>query len=135
MLKDGEKRTFPMMMRDAAPEVIFISITDEHALHRPGARFSDAAARRHVEEVYLDEKRKLQDAWRTPPVADIRGQQPGDQCTINEQPGHLNHRLECVPDKRQDAVPGPVSDPAAAQKIKDEAYAAMCRELEDAWRR
>lgn len=144
VLRDGQRISVPMNMRDAMSELQRavaedkaarrVGLADSASLHRPGQRFSvDEAARRHVEEVYLDEKRKLQDAWRTP-VVDTRGQQPGDQCTIDGQPGHLDHRIRCVPDKRQDSV-RPVYDAAEAQRIKDAAYAEMCRELEEVWRR
>ena len=97
--------------------------------------------------------------WKTPPVADRRrwhrvierdpegrergsseweeedavpgGQKPGDACTIDGQPGHLNARLQCVPD-RQDARP--VYDAAEGKRLKDEAYDAYCADLRDGWR-
>jgi hypothetical protein len=94
-----------------------------------------------VEEVYQDEKCKLQDAWRTP-VA--RGQQEGDVCTVREggvaegSPGHLrmvNGKLTCVPDRRQDTAPrGPTYDAAEGERIKAAAYAEMVDELTNAWR-
>jgi hypothetical protein len=127
VLPDGGTVRVPMMLRDSA--------TDSSSLHRPGPRFStDAAARAHVEEVYQDEKRKLMDAWKNPPTAVGRGQQPGDQCTINGAPGHLNSKLECVPDQRQDAVPRTM-DAATAQRIKDAAWLESVRDLEQAWKR
>jgi hypothetical protein len=101
------------------------------SMHRPGPRF--ATDRAHVDAVYFDEKQKLMDAWREP-VADVRGQKPGDQCTIDGQPGHLDHRLQCVPDKRQDSAPRTM-DAAEGQRIKDEAWLASVKELEEAWRR
>jgi hypothetical protein len=117
-------------------------LSDALDLHKPGQRFCvDATARAHVEEVYQDEKRKLQDAWRTP-VA--RGQQEGDVCTVREggvaegSPGHLrmvNGKLTCVPDRRQDSAPrGPTYDAAEGERIKAAAYAEMVDELTNAWR-
>jgi hypothetical protein len=141
ILRDGQRIVVPMNMRDGMSELQRavaedkarrgdgIGLVDALALHKPGQRFSvDAAARTHVEQVYQDEKRKLQDAWRT---TTVRGQQPGDQCTIDGQPGHLNHRLECVPDQRQDSV----MTTDQAQAIKDAAYNAMVAELQNAWRK
>jgi hypothetical protein len=86
-------------------------------------------------QVYQDEKRKLQDAWRQP-IADIRGQQPGDKCTINGAPGHLNERLECVPDqRRQDSMPPRSMSVADAQAIRDRAWLESVQELEQAWKK
>jgi hypothetical protein len=145
VLKDGQ-RLRTLMYDSAQREVVehFARLRAEDAakrfglndaldLHRPGQRFADADARAQVEAVYQDEKRKLQSAWQTPVG---RGAQPGDQCTINGAPGHLNHRLECVPDKpeRQDAVPR-VMDATAAQRIRDAAYEQSVRELTEAWRK
>jgi hypothetical protein len=134
----------PMMMRDSAQREVAehfqrlrtedaakrFGLSDALDLCRPGQRFADADARARVEEVYQDEKRKLQSAWQTP-VA--RGAQPGDQCTINGAPGHLNHRLECVPDK-EDSVPRTMTADAA-QRIRDAAYEQSVRELTEAWRK
>jgi hypothetical protein len=125
-LREVHKIAQELGIEDHKPGPRFV--TDAFDAHRPGQRFATDAARAEVEAVYQDEKRKLQDAWRTP-TTDVRGQKPGDQCTIDGQPGHLNHRLECIPDKRQDSAPMTAD---AAQKIKDEAYAEMCRELEEA---
>jgi hypothetical protein len=151
VLRDGQTLRVPLHMRDGVSpmqrEVMAdkaarladdavakrFGLSDALDLHRPGPRYCvDAAARAHVEEVYQDEKRKLQDAWRQP-VADVRGQQPGDKCTINGAPGHLNAKLECIPDKRQDAAPR-MMDAAEAQRIKDEAWLEMCRDLEESWK-
>jgi hypothetical protein len=147
VLRDGQTLRVPLHMRDGMSEMQRsvadakaardaankFGLSDAADLARPGPRYADATARAHVEEVYQDEKRKLQDAWRQP-VADVRGQQPGDKCTIDGAPGHLNAKLECIPDKRQDAVPR-MMDAAAAQRIKDEAWLEMCRDLEEAWKR
>jgi hypothetical protein len=153
LLKDGARARVPLMMRDSLSEVQRsvmadgeardsarrLGLNDSLALHRPGQRFcTDEAARARVEEVYQDEKRKLQDAWRQPVANSVgshefRGQQPGDQCTINGPPGHLNHRLECVPDK-EDSVPRTMTADAA-QKIRDAAWLASVKDLEEAWKR
>jgi hypothetical protein len=158
LLKDGARARVPLMMRDSdslsevqrsvmadglrRDAARRFGLNDSLALHRPGQRFcTDEAARARVEEVYQDEKRKLQDAWRQPVANsetgvgshEFRGQQPGDQCTINGAPGHLNHRLECVPDK-EDSVPRTMTADAA-QKIRDAAWRASVKDLEEAWKR
>ena len=77
------------------------------------------------------------DAWKQNPAAgshELRGQREGDQCTIDGQAGRLrkvNDKFECIPIKRQDAV----MDAAAAQRVKDEAWLEMCRDLETAWKK
>ena len=53
-----------------------------------------------------------------------RGQQPGDACTINGAPGHLNHRLECVPD-RQDRERARRTTPPRPSASRMQAYAEM----------
>ena len=153
VLLPGQTLRVPMMFRDSMSEIQKsvadakmarerFGLNDALDLHKPGQRFcTDAAARTHVEEVYQDEKRKLQDAWRTP-VA--RGQQEGDVCTVREggvaegSPGHLrmvNGKLTCVPDRRQDSAPrGPTYDAAEGERIKAAAYAEMVDELTNAWR-
>jgi hypothetical protein len=76
------------------------------------------------------------DAWKRPPDAasgEVVGARPGDKCIINGAPGHLNHRLECVPDARQDAVPRTM-DFADAQRIRDRAWLESVAELESAWK-
>jgi hypothetical protein len=126
ILRDGQRLVVPMNMRDGMSE-LQRAVAEDKA--RRGIGLEDARA--YVEQVYQDEKRKLMDAWRT---TNVRGQQPGDQCTIDGQPGHLNHRLECVPDQREDSVPR-IMTTDQAQAIKDAAYNAMVRELENAWRK
>jgi hypothetical protein len=156
ILRDGRSVRVSLMMRDAAMADSMqrdaarrFGLGDALALHKPGQRLQvDEAARAHVEEVYQDEKRKLQDAWRKP-VADaageFRGAQENDVCTVREGgvgeggPGHLrmvNGRLVCVPDqRRQDSASVPRTMTAdAAQKIRDEAWLASVQELENAWR-
>jgi hypothetical protein len=136
MLKDGSivelegwQRDLILAARaaDAADAARAFGLNDALALHRPGPRrCTDGYDVR--EEVYQDEKRKLQDAWRRP-ISDASGggrdPQPGDQCMIDGQPGHLNHRLECVPD-REDAM--------SAMDARERAYQDSKRELQDAWR-
>jgi hypothetical protein len=127
ILRDGQRLVVPMNMRDGMSE-LQRAVAEDKA--RRGIGLADARA--YVEQVYQDEKRKLQDAWRT---TNVRGQQPGDQCTTdNGEPGHLNHRLECVPDQREDSVPR-VMTTDQAQAIKDAAYAQMVNELQNAWRK
>jgi hypothetical protein len=147
MLRDGQTLRVPMTMRDSMSEMQRsvadhkmarerFGLNDALDLHRPGQRFStDAAARARVEEARAEGIREMCDAWKNPPVADQRGQRPGDQCTIDGQPGHLNHRLECLPDKRQDSAPPRTMDAIDAQKIKDAAWLQSVQELEQAWRR
>jgi hypothetical protein len=105
--------------------VIFVGLADGASLHRPGQRFAvDAAARACVEQARAEGIREMCDAWKTPPTAEFRGQQPGDQCTINGASGHLNHRLECIPDRRQDAM-----------DARERTYREMVDDLQNAWRR
>jgi hypothetical protein len=63
---------------------------------------------------------EYQDATR-----EFRGQQPGDVCTINGAPGHLNNKLECVPDN-QDALP--------TRDTREAAYTAYDAEMSERWR-
>ena len=152
ILRDGKSTRVSVMMRDAAMSPLQRSVmadglrrdaarrlglADAAALHKPGQRFcTDEAARARVEEVYQDEKRKLQDAWRKP-VADAAGEflgaRPGDKCTLDGQPGHLDHRLRCVPDDKQDSVPRRMK-PEDAQAIRDAAYEESVLRDENAWR-
>jgi hypothetical protein len=155
VLRDGARRSVPMMLRDGTTvelenwqrEVIWANrfgLDDAAALHRNGPRYNtDADARRRVEEARAEGIRDMCDAWKRKPAAnsetgvgshEFRGQQPGDKCTINGAPGHLNQRLECVPDQRQDAVPRTMTADAA-QKIKDAAWLEMCRDLEGEWKK
>jgi hypothetical protein len=130
------------MARDAAKQRF--GLDDALALHKPGQRFcTDQTARARVEQARAEGIREMCDAWQRKPNVnsetgvgshELRGQQPGDQCTINGAPGHLNHRLECIPDKRQDAVPR-VMDAAESQRIKDQAYREMVDDLTNAWRK
>src|SRR5262249_21611896 len=68
VLRPGQTLRTSMMLRDGRSEVqkgelefsSDLKTVADAAMHRPGQRFADAAARAHVEEVYQDEKRKLQ---------------------------------------------------------------------------
>jgi hypothetical protein len=156
MLQDGGRRLVPLMLKDAAGrdtgEVVQVErwqadaiwasrfkLDDGAALHRPGPRYCSDAGNDAKAEAYVDGVREMCDAWKNPPAesntgsGEFRGARPGDKCTINGQPGHLNHRLECVPDQRRDAVPRTM-DAADAQRIKDEAWLASIKELEEAWK-
>jgi hypothetical protein len=150
-LRDGKSTRVSVMMRDAAmtplqraiaedtarrPSGVVFGDGSDLARHRPGPRrCADAAARDAVEQARAEWIAEMCDAWRKP-IADVsgeaRGQRPGDQCTINGAPGHLNHRLECIPDKRQDAVPSMSVD--AAQALRDAAYEESVRREENEWR-
>ena len=149
VLRDGQRIIVPLNMADSRQREVsehfeYLRAEDALAQHRPGPRYIvDEAVRARVEQARAEGIREMCDAWKRKPDAnsesgygsgEFRGQQPGDQCTINGAPGHLNHRLECVPDqRRQDAVPR-VMDAATAQRIRDEAYEESVRRDENAWR-
>jgi hypothetical protein len=138
VLPDGGTVRVPMMLRDgtlvevedwqrdvilaaraadAADAARRFGLSDALDLHKPGQRFCvDAAARAHVEEVYQDEKRKLQDAWRQP---------VGDAA-----PPPIESRANMT-DAR--SVPRTMSL-ADAQAIRDAAYEQSVRELTEAWK-
>jgi len=73
------------------------------------------------------------------------GAKPGDVCMIDGRRGRLNERLECVPDERLDSMDArdaalqkchvPTVSLADSNRIRAQAYADMCRELRDAWRK
>jgi hypothetical protein len=148
LLRDGKTYRVPLILRDAdtlSPvqrEVLADVAMRDAALHRPGPRFcTDAAANDAKAQAYAESVEELTTAWQRKPVdsesgfgsGEFRGQQPGDVCTINGQPGHLNHRLECVPDRQHDSVPR-MMDAATAQAIRDEAWLASVEADENAWR-
>jgi hypothetical protein len=157
MLQDGGRRLVPLMLKDAAGndtgEVVQVErwqadaiwasrfkLDDGAALHKPGPRYcTDQAGLDAKAEAYADGVREMCDGWKNPPAesnsgsGEFRGARPGDKCTVNGAPGHLNHRLECMPDKHRDAVPRTM-DAADAQRIKDEAYRQYCDELVNAWK-
>jgi hypothetical protein len=149
---------------DASAPLRVIDGLGRPAGQRPGACYLRPAAegtperaaqiardhvRREARRQWIDQ---MTDAWRQPPPTpptepmanftshgsrEFPGAQPGDQCMIDGQPGHLNHRVECIPDeRRQDSMPtGPVHDAVEGQRVKDEAYRAMVDELVTAWQR
>ena len=101
-------------------------LTDGLQLHKPGfRRVTDAAALERVQQAYNDVDAAAPSAWRSDASGSFRGQQAGDQCMINGAPSHLNDKLECVPDRRQDA---------ATFDAKAQAYADYDREMANAWR-
>jgi hypothetical protein len=101
-------------------------LSDGLQLHKPGfRRVTDAAALERVQQAYANVDAAAANAWRSDASGSFRGQQAGDQCMINGAPGHLNDKLECVPDRRQDA---------ATVDAKAAAYEAYDREMANAWR-
>jgi hypothetical protein len=106
------------------------------ALYRDGAATRDAA-RQEMIDAHAG-------AWKTDAVdpntgfgeRPFRGQQPGDQCTINGAAGHLqmvNGAIVCVPDgKRQDSAP--TFDAAEGQRLKDAAWLELQEQKRNAWR-
>jgi hypothetical protein len=163
VLQDGGRRTVPMMLKDSTGrdtgDVVQIEpwqrdtiwaarfgLNDAADLYRNGSRYcTDEAARARVEQARAEGIADMCNAWKNPPpVADVRGQQPGDVCTVRGpeypndfgSPGHLDARLVCVPDnpRRQDSRPHTM-DAATAQRIRDEAWLASVKELESAWQR
>jgi hypothetical protein len=156
LLKDGRSTRVPMLMRDSdtLSEVQRSVITDGLQrdaarrlgladgldLHRPGPRFcTDESALDAKTQAYLEDVKETQEAWRRKPsgsVTEFVGARPGDVCTINGQLGHLNHRLECVPDRsdKQDSMPRMMTADEA-QRMRDEAWAADREATEAAWRR
>jgi hypothetical protein len=128
VLRDGGTVRVPMMLRDGSTveledwqrNVIYahrFGLDDRLALHKPGQRFcTDQVANDAREEVYQDEKRKLQDAWRQP---------VGDAA-----PPPIESRANMT-DAR--SVPRTMSL-ADAQAIRDAAYEQSVRELTEAWK-
>jgi hypothetical protein len=152
VLKDGEKRTVSMMMRDALTEYNerfptndAFGLADSSSLHRPGQRFSvDAAARARVEQARAEGIQEMCDAWKRKPDVDASppaGAYPlsageGSRCTVNGADGRLVRRgdwLVCKPVK-QDAVSRTMTMDEA-QRIKDKAWLESVQELEQAWKR
>ena len=159
MMRDGMSPTQRAVAADKAAR-----FDDSQAKHGPGPIYCDRSAARAAYEAMRAE---LSDAWKTltrrkrkakqydpfgrevgtyeeeeeDDAASIayRGQRQGDQCTIDGAPGHLNAKLECVPDParitrvKYDAAPRTI-DAATSRRIKKEAYDQMCAEMRDAWR-
>jgi hypothetical protein len=134
VLRDGERRTVPMMLKDGSTveledwqrDVIYahrLGLNDALALHRPGQRFcTDQAANDARERAYEDSRRELEDAWRKPVAAP-----PPIEPRANITDARSVPRTMSI-------VPRSMTIDAA-QKIKDEAWLEMCRELEGAWRK
>lgn len=165
MLRDGERRRVPMLMRDHATVTTGIVAGDgtggyadrtAPSLHRPGYRLFDRGAqfaersREAKARSYQQYDADASNAWRnseTPTGAGergSRGQQEGDLCTLNGQPGHLrnvNGKLTCVadPDEDDDAENGNANDPDRAtsdhQVRMADHYARFDAEVGNAWRK
>jgi hypothetical protein len=158
ILRDGERRSFPMMMRDGAPNRSLSDVqravamaAQQHdasfgdaAAHRPGYRYTsnDAVydAKRRARDAY---ERDMSEAWRgnqmdaDTPVGAYREDPTtcaGDQSTIDGRPGTLQpvagHPgwLECRP---PDGSKGSHTD---ALPSREEAYAAYEASMRDAWK-
>jgi hypothetical protein len=145
ILRDGAVTRVRLVMRDGAinPNLLphqhgkamhqtedavarRFGLSDGLQLHKPGfRRVTDAAALERVQQAYANVDAAAANAWRSDASGSFRGQQAGDQCMINGAPGHLNDKLECVPDRRQDA---------ATVDAKAAAYEAYDREMANAWR-
>lgn len=126
-------------------------------LHRPGPRhFADGATRDAARQAYDGMIADVSDAWKnpgngfvlahpapaTPPAPapsgfaahgfgsrSMRGQQEGDQCTINGAPGHLhmvNGTPQCVPDRRSDSI--------STGDARADAWREMVDAQQEAWR-
>jgi hypothetical protein len=128
-----------------------LGLEDGESLHKPGFRFCDAAGHEAKAKAYLQAVQDAESAWKTPPAEPLSavggfgshgfsGGQPGDPCTCRGpeypldfgSPGHLEERdgrLVCVPDRERGREDG-----RSKMDARDEAYVAMCRELENAWR-
>jgi hypothetical protein len=133
VLPDGGTVRVPMMLRDGTTvqlepwqcDVVYahrLGLDDGLALHKPGQRFCvDAAARARVEQARAEWIDEMTTAWQRQPIADASGggrdQQPGDQCT------------------KDSASARPVYAAVEGQRVKDEAWLQMCRELEGEWRK
>jgi hypothetical protein len=154
-LRDGDRLRVPLHMRDAATlspmqrEVMAdkaarledeaakrFGLSDGLDLHKPGSRYCSDTGNAAKAKAYADGVRDMCDAWKKPAGSgEVVGARPGDACMIDGQPGHLNARLQCVPDQRRaDSVPPRTMTAADAQKIRDEAWLEMCRDLESAWK-
>ena len=112
ILRDGERLTIPLMMRDSSPNprlspvqraiaaATHDAVTFDAASHRPGYRHpatNDAAAHaatisaRNAYEIY---QREISDAWKSksPPSGSYpegNGCDAGDACTVNGSSGTL----------------------------------------------
>jgi hypothetical protein len=143
IVKDGRSVRVPMMFMDSVQRDIVHSAritdggNDPLALHRPGYRVVDGAARGADPRMkaYDEYCTRLQDAWKTdaPPA----GAYPlsageGSACTFDGAPGVLVREgdwLVCKP-----AASKPSRSDSATKDARAEAYDAYCAELTNAWR-
>jgi hypothetical protein len=118
ILDDGEKLTVPMRFADGSTGRVAITDaagnSDLHTFSRPGFRVANNAfARGELKAAYAAYERDLGDAYKAPAdipptgfgsasASEMRGDKEGDVCTINGRPGHLNAKLECIPDEGED---------------------------------
>lgn len=140
ILRDGARVSVGMLVRDSNDAwrdtmhghlskdgvARRFGLADGLELNRPGYRHvTDAAALDAVEQAYRDYDAAECERWKTcgDATREFRGQQPGDQCTINGAPGHLNSNLECIPDLQD------IAEDALARE-----YALYDQEMANAWR-
>ena len=137
ILRDGAKRTVPLMLRDAAGndtgEVVQVERWQADAiwaarsssmtarLHKPGPRYcTDQVGLDAKAKAYADGVKEMCDAWKQPPPT---------------PPAEPRANVTSI-GRGADAVPrGPVYDAVKGQRVKDAAYRAMVDELTTAWQR
>ena len=149
ILKDGRTARVPTRLRDgqSLPYDVRKTLTDAErtALRgcQPGYRFaadsqSMRERRQWAADAYTSHEYELTNAWRDGNGGRRFGSagQPGDQCTINGAPGHLERRngqLQCVPDGEDDD--DQVFDDSEALDAREAAYQDYVRWLRNAWRK
>lgn len=138
MLRDGELMELPIWQRDALLSMRYRMSDAEMAKHRPGYRFADKAGSRAKMDAYNASVREMCDAWRPMLARNHADNSPVINAPSTATPGHLDHRLQCIPDRREDAAP-PASPPRfmdadEAWRIRSRAYDAMVDEMTNAWR-
>ena len=106
MLRDGTMAMLEPWQRDALLSMRYRLDDDVASKHRPGFRYSDAAANRAKSKVYNDSIVEASNAWRGP----VRDQEP------------------------RDVVRGPIYDAERGVAVKDAAYRRMVDEMTNAWR-
>ena len=128
---DDDRRHSDSMLSDA-----------ELALHRPGYRTLTWINDDEVVAAYRQYCADQDNAWRRPAGAYPLSAGAGNACTIDGRPGRLVKEgdwLVCKPvSKPADAAPlptDPVYDVAEGQRVKDEAWRAMCAAQDEAWKR
>jgi hypothetical protein len=138
-LRDGGRYRIPMRMMDSIPRSKIGDGVANFAANRPGYRIPsasmhDSKQQRELDRLYAERDAEISQAYLTPtgfgstPSTELRGDQPGDVCTIDGWPGHLrkvNGKLVCVADDKtsQDA-----------RSIRDAAHQAYENDLVNAWR-